>query len=321
MSDHFLFAVSLSLIFGALFIIVDYFEHKHHHIHISFIAGVSIAYFFLVVLPEVSEGMPEYPLHLKMLEYLFILIGFCFTHLSEKVILQKVEVKSQKRMRKLLTMESDLEEVEDNIEIFIVNELKNETLDIDALNQLGQTFVSLYKQSNKIKSEINQYKKKIQTHINRDLSELRFFTNYIYHLLIGIILVGLLVINLIPGILFFVFAWFRAIISNRSENHLLFTDLDISTEFKQTPLKKALSATATIIGVIIGLITEFILPISLELEFIYLLYSFVTGVIFYTIVREVLPEKEKGKPLYFLLGLICFGIFIFLMRFLEIFSL
>jgi len=147
---------------------------------------------------------------------------------------------------------------------------------------------------------------------------LRYFTNFFYHVLIGIIIVGLLLISLLPAILFFIFGWFRAIISNRTDRHVIFTDLDISTEFKQTPIKKLFSAIATIFGIILGLITEYILPVKLELELIYILYSFITGVIFFTIVREVLPEKEKGKPLYFLIGLISFSVFIFIMRILEI---
>ena len=100
--------IIIAIIFGIAFFIADFFEHKHHQLHASLIAGISVAYFFLIVLPEVAEGMPEYPLHLQIFEYLFILIGFIFFHVSEKLILQKVEVKSQKRMRKLLKMEGNL---------------------------------------------------------------------------------------------------------------------------------------------------------------------------------------------------------------------
>jgi hypothetical protein len=35
-------------------------------------------------------------------------------------------------------------------------------------------------------------------------------------------------------------------------------------------------------------------------------------VILYTIVKEVMPEKEKGKPLYFLIGFIGFTVAIFI---------
>jgi hypothetical protein len=34
----------------------------------------------------------------------------------------------------------------------------------------------------------------------------------------------------------------------------------------------------------------------------------------YTIVREVIPEKEKGKPVYFLAGMIGFSLFVFILK-------
>ena len=308
--------ITLAIIFGILLFIADFFEHKHHQLHASLIAGISVAYFFLVVLPEVAENMPEYPLHLQIFEYLFILIGFIFVHVSEKFILQKVEVKSQKRMRKLITMEKDLELVEENIENVMENELKKDKLDVKTIKHLNQTITSLKEQEEAIKAEIEQYKLKIQKHINKDLSELRFFTNFTYHILVGIILIGLLFIDLLTGILFFIFAWFRSIISNRSERHLIFTDLEIYEEsgFGKNLIKKTLLGLSAISGVFIGLLFELILPIKIELELIYILFSFISGVILYTIVREVIPEKEKGNPIYFLLGAVGFTIIILFIK-------
>ena len=308
--------IILSVIFGILFFIADFFEHKHHQLHVSLIAGISVAYFFLLVLPEVAENMPEYPLHFQIFEYLFILIGFIFVHVTEKLILQKVEGKSQKKMRKLVAMEKDLELVEENIENILENELKNENLDIQTIKHLNETITGLKEQEERTKAEIEQYKGKIQDHINKELSELRFFTNYAYHFLVGIIIVGLLFIEFLAGVLFFIFAWFRAIVSYRSEKHIIFTDLEIyqESDYIKSLTKRIILGFSTLTGVFIGLLFEIVLPLELELELIYILFSFISGVILYTIVREVIPEKEKGNPLYFLIGVVGFTIFIYILK-------
>ena len=67
-------------------------------------------------------------------------------------------------------------------------------------------------------------------------------------------------------------------------------------------------------------ILELIFPFNvLDLELFYILYSFISGVILYTIVREVVPEKEKGKPLYFILGFVGFTIIILTLEILTSF--
>jgi zinc transporter ZupT len=49
----------------------------------------------------------------------------------------------------------------------------------------------------------------------------------------------------------------------------------------------------------------------------YILFSFTSGVILYTVVREVIPEKEKGKPSYFLIGFVGFTLVIFVINILT----
>ncbi len=314
MTISFAILAVISIIFGVLFFIVAFYERKHPKLDISLIAGISIAYFFLVLLPEIAENIPQFPLDLKIFEYLFVVIGFVFVHVSEKLILQKVESKSQKRMRKLIAKEKTLEEVERNIEKILTRELGHEDLDTIALKDIAQTISALNEQGQEFKTEINRYKSKIQNHINEELAKLRFFTNFTYHFLVGIIVVGLLAMNLITGILFFLYAWFRAIITNRSENHLIFTDLEIYETFnlEENLTRKYILAFANLIGILIGIGLDLILFEYTEM--FYVLYSFVSGVILYTIVREVIPEKEKGKPLYFLIGFVGFTVVIFIIN-------
>jgi len=314
MSISFTLITVVSLIFGALFFIIDFYQRTHPKINISLIAGISISYFFLVLLPEIAENIPVFPFELTIFEYLFVLIGFVFVHISEKLILQKVESKSQVRMRKLIEKEKILESVEENIENILTKELEKEDLDDIALKDLAQTIADLKKKGGEFKEKINRYKAKIQTHINEDLSNLRFFTNFSYHLLVGIIVVGLLTIDLIGGILFFLFAWFRAVITNRSESHIVFTELEIyeTYDIEDNLTRKYVLALSNFLGVLFGLFLDLI---SFEYtELFYIFYSFISGVILYTIVREVLPEKEKGNPLYFLIGFVGFTLVIFIIN-------
>ncbi len=315
MSVDLITVLILSLVFGVLFFIADFYEQKHLKLHVSLIAGISVAYFFIIVLPEIGEKLPEYPLHLKFLEYLFVLLGFCFIHISEKLILQKVESRSQKRMRKLLKKEKILEAVEKNMEKILTNELKKSDLDEYTLRDIAQTLSNLNQQEEDMINEIEKYKIKIQNRINEDLSKFRYLTDYIYHFLVGIILVGLLLFNILDGILFFIFAWFRTIITNRSEAHIIFTDLDIyqKPEIETKWIKKYLLATSALSGIIVGLIIKIFIDLNTEL--LYLAFSFISGIILYIIVREVIPEKEKGEPLKFLIGMVGFIITIVIINF------
>ena len=301
----------VSLIFGALFFLVDFYQRTHPKLNISLIAGISISYFFLFLLPEI---IPVIPFELTFFPYLFVLIGFVFVHLSEKLILQKVESKSQKRMRKLIKKEKISQKVEERIENILSKELEKDDYDDAALKNITQTIADLHKLGEEIKQKINRYKLKIQSKINEDLSNLRFFTNFSYHLLVGIIVVGLLASYPLEGILFFLFAWFRAVITNRSESHIIFTDLEIyeTSDINENITRKYVLALSNVLGVIIGLLLDLIGFEYSELFFIF--YSFTSGVILYTIVREILPEKEKGKPIYFLIGFVGFTMVVFILN-------
>ena len=314
MAVNFVIVLILALVFGSFFFIADYFEHKIIQLHASFIAGISVVYFFLIVLPEISERLPEFPFDLKLFEYLFVLIGFVFVHLSEKLILQKVEYGTQKKMRKLLVKEKTLEAVEHNMERILTKELKHDQLDKAALKDIARTLTELNDKEEEMKSEINRYKIKIQDHINKDLHEFRLITDYVYHFLVGIIIIGLLFIETIAGILFFFYAFFRALVSKRSERHIIFTDLEIYEEAEHDlrPVIKYLISSATFAGIFIGILMRAFIPINLELLFIF--YSFISGVILYVIVREVIPEKEKGDPTKFIIGLVGFTIVIIIIN-------
>ena len=107
---------------------------------------------------------------------------------------------------------------------------------------------------------------------------------------------------------------FRTVVNKRSEAHLVFTDLEIyeDNKFEEETIIKYLSCAAAPIGIIIGLLINSFLPDNIELLFLF--YSFISGVILYVIVREVIPEKEKGDPLKFLIGLVGFAVVIIIIN-------
>jgi len=303
--------VLMVLIFGSVFFLVELY-HEKIHLNDSIIAGISLSYFFLIVLPEISENLPEFPLHLTAFEYFFVLLGFAFNHLSEKFILQRVESSTQHKARDLVHMESNLELAEKSIEIMIADELHLEHHDEDALRELTGTLISLQNQEKQFLAEIEQKKATIHDHILDHLNQLRRITSFIYHFLIGIIIVGLIQVEIIAVLLFFFFALFNTLISSRYKRRVVYSDLDITVEFEDVGLKKILLSLATLFGIIAGLVLNLIF--SLNLEILYLMFSFIAGVILYTIVRYVIPEKEKGRPWFFLFSLIGFSIFVLLLK-------
>ena len=139
---------------------------------------------------------------------------------------------------------------------------------------------------------------------------------FIYHFLIGILLISLLLIEIISGILFFMFAGSMALITNRSKKRKIFSDLDIEIETHEVTSKwRHVLSSAALFGVIFGIILD--LAFSLNLELIYQIFSFLSGVILYTIIRKEFPEKEKGKPILFLLGVLGFTLFVLIFNLFE----
>ncbi len=167
--------------------------------------------------------------------------------------------------------------------------------------------------------EIQDYdlKVKIQNRINEHLDDLHSYTNFGYHLLIGIILFELLTYDFITAILFFVFALFKVLTSKTSNDIQLFPGIEINEEYNRPLYQKIIIASAGLMGIFIGLMLNVLFRIPMEIIFV--LFSFISGVILYTIIREVLPENESGRPLYFLLGIVIFLIII--ITFQSVFSL
>ncbi len=82
----------LAVVLGLVLAVVHYFNERIHpkdpvieHKLVSFVAGISITYIFLLLLPEVYKGIES----LNQFLFLFILAGFACFHLIEKHIYQQ----------------------------------------------------------------------------------------------------------------------------------------------------------------------------------------------------------------------------------------
>jgi len=67
-------------------------------------------------------------------------------------------------------------------------------------------------------------------------------------------------------------------------------------------IKIALSLS-TLLGVIFAILIK--VPAVLN----NILISFIAGILLYIIVKEFLPEKKKGQPIFFIIGLALFFVF------------
>ena len=211
-------------------------------------------------------------------------------------------------LEEILKVQEVIIEKEKNLEKSLIFNILKDDNDKFTLNELAEKLNTFCKQEDALETQNYELKVKIQNHINKHLDELHLYTNYFYHIIIGIILLHLIMHDLIMAILFFVFALFKTLTSKTSNDIELFPGIEIHDETSEPLYIKIFLASAALTGVMIGLILNEFFHISIEI--IFLLFSFISGVILYTIIREVLPENESGRPLYFLLGIIIFLIFI-----------
>jgi len=211
-------------------------------------------------------------------------------------------------LEEILKVQEVIIEKEKNLEKSLIFNILKDDNEKFILTELAEKLNTFCKQEDTLETQNYELKVKIQNHINEHLDELHLYTNYFYHLIIGIILLHLIMHDLITAILFFVFALFKSLTSKTSNDIELFPGIEIHKESSEPLYIKIFLASAALTGVFIGLILNEFFHISIEI--IFLLFSFISGVILYTIIREVLPENESGRPLYFLLGIIIFLVFI-----------
>lgn len=220
----------LAVIFGLALAVIHYFSEKfeprdavNKHRLVSFAAGISITYIFLLLLPEVYTGIVS----LQQFLFVFILAGFACFHLIEKHIYQH---ESQ--------------------------EILHEELKI--------------------------------AH-----STMFFF----YHLVIGIILVGIMSTDMWKGVLFFIPILFHTALSSASLK-------GIHASIREKIALKILLSCSTLMGVVIAYF------VTTPPAILYSLLGFIVGSLLYVVIRDSIPEETEGKVIYFVLGVIIYAIII-----------
>jgi len=315
-------ALVLGLIIGVLFLLTEFYHEKYcfeckgpksKEKQVSIIAGFSIAYFFLKLLPEIFQELSYY--NQEILTYSAIFVGFCFIHLSEKMILKRVGNQCRTIIKDLVIKKKQLE-IEGKITERKLNiELEREKWDKLTVRKLAETITGLNEQDKELKEHEKEIKIELESHLNKDLEKVHVVTNYFYHIIVGLIIFNLLKEDLFSGILFSFFAILKATISNTSNRHIKIFDINIHTKIEEHNFIKILSITSVLTGVVVGLIFQIIYPLSSFV--IFQCFAFISGIILYIIVREVIPQEEKGRPYYFISGA---TIFIIILIFIELFS-
>ncbi len=318
MVEEYTIGLSVSLVLGIIFFLLDYSSEgrcfkcnkgRLNEIILSLIAGVSVTYFFLELLPRITADPSEpWPLAwFEMLPFLLILTGFVFIHFSEKWILQRVEHKTREKLIDLKKIETRLEKEEDNIRDYIGTEIiKEDWENLATLKRLAEIAAKKHHKEIELQHQEQALKKKLSEHLYKDLDAIHAGSNFVYHFLIGLIIVSLAMMEIIPAILFFIFAFFKAEVSNITNRHVEIEGLVFHVGLGQSKLRKVIFTASILFGIITGLIIELFYQIP-DMITLFLL-AFISGTILYITIREVIPEKGEGKPLYFLVGVILFGI-------------
>ncbi len=137
--------------------------------------------------------------------------------------------------------------------------------------------------------------------IPQELAAIHTTAFFIYYFLVGIVLKGILGESILEGFLFLIPITLHAGLSSASlarihgpHRERLWVKLTLSL----SPLLG--TALATVISI----------PPNLNNIFI----STIAGALLYIIVKEFLPEREKGQPFYFALGVALFVLVIFILR-------
>jgi len=138
------------------------------------------------------------------------------------------------------------------------------------------------------------YQRSPVNHITSRLAIEDTTISFLYHIILGIIILNFTSEQLTEGVLFFI-------------PIILYTALS-TLPIQQTQNKKALIflSSATILGVIIGEIFADNINHPLYASLI----GFVLGVMIFTVTRHSIPFGKEGKPLYFLIGVIAYTVLI-----------
>ena len=126
-----------------------------------------------------------------------------------------------------------------------------------------------------------------------DLSAVHAISFFIYHFLLGVVIVNLLNQNILLGALFFVPILTYSAVGQVSLK-------EIHAKVTEKKVVKMFLAMSTLIGIIEASI------ISIHDKLFYALLGFVAGAMLYHVMRESIPSEKEGSALFFLIGSIIY---------------
>jgi zinc transporter ZupT len=135
-----------------------------------------------------------------------------------------------------------------------------------------------------------------QEKLAKELKEVHSISFFVYYFMVGVVLKDEIHISVFEGSLFLVPIALHAALSTASLAR-------IHGEIRESPLIKITLSLSTLLGIVFAIL----IPVPAILNNI--LVSFIAGALLYIIVKEFLPEKKKGQPLFFIFGLALFCAF------------
>ncbi len=137
--------------------------------------------------------------------------------------------------------------------------------------------------------------KKVRTYHD----ELHFLVLFIYHFVIGAVLIGVLEVDVTSGLLFIPPLMMFSTIGNWSLHHAY---------IQQIPHRRLFLASSTILGALFA-------NSSLSSPLIEtLMVNFAAGILLFVVVRESLPNPKEGKPLTFAAGIVLYALMLVLLK-------
>ena len=127
----------------------------------------------------------------------------------------------------------------------------------------------------------------------KELHIMHFVTFFLYYFIVGCVLVELIHREVYQGILFIIPVSLHAGLSSASLS-------EIHGRFISRLPEKILLSAAAVIGVFFTVVVDY--PSVIHSVFI----SGISGILLYVFVKEFLPDREKGKPWFFIAGVLGF---------------
>lgn len=137
--------------------------------------------------------------------------------------------------------------------------------------------------------------------ISQELASIHTVAFFIYYFLVGMVLKNMLNANILEGFLFLFPITLHAGLSSASLAR-------IHGRFRERLWIKWILSLSPFLGTLLAIFV--LIPPLLNNIFI----STIAGALLYIIIKEFLPEKEKGQPFYFIIGVTMFFIVMVILR-------